>query len=93
LAAQARHFEFALAFGADRVGPAFQDRRGGDLAMTLLFGGFGPEFYDAYEETWPLADGSDARIDLYKLYHLLNHLNLFGSSYRSGCMSILKRYG
>lgn len=71
---------------------AYYGRREADLAMPLLFGGFKPEFYWAYEEIEPLADGSDVRIDLYKLYHLLNHLNLFGSSYRSGCMAILRRY-
>ncbi len=71
---------------------AYYGRREADLAMTLLFGGFDRAFYDAYREAWPLADGSDARLDIYKLYHLLNHLNLFGSSYRGNCMSILNRY-
>jgi fructosamine-3-kinase len=55
--------------------------RESDLAMTALFGGFGAEFYDAYAEAWPLAPGHEARRDLYQLYHLLNHLNLFGGSY------------
>lgn len=52
-----------------------------DLAMTRLFGGFGPEFYDAYESNWPLQDGHRERQSLYQLYHVLNHLNLFGSAY------------
>jgi fructosamine-3-kinase len=52
-----------------------------DLAMTELFGGFGPEFLRAYDERWPLAPGYALRRDLYNLYHLLNHLNLFGASY------------
>ena len=55
--------------------------RESDLAMTRLFGGFGRAFYAAYEEAWPLAPGSRERCDLYQLYHVLNHLNLFGSGY------------
>ncbi len=52
-----------------------------DLAMTRLFGGFGESFYSAYEQEWPLPEGAGARCRLYQLYHLLNHLNLFGASY------------
>jgi fructosamine-3-kinase len=58
----------------------FGDREA-DLAMTRLFGGFGPEFYRAYQAAWPLDDGFDVRQDLYNLYHVLNHLNLFGGGY------------
>lgn len=61
-----------------------------DLAMTLLFGGFGPEFYAAYEEAWPLAPGHRKRVPLYQLYHVLNHLNLFGRSYLARALSLLK---
>jgi fructosamine-3-kinase len=53
-----------------------------DLAMTELFGGFPEEFYSAYEKELPLDRGYDTRKPLYNLYHLLNHLNLFGSGYR-----------
>jgi fructosamine-3-kinase len=67
-------------------------RREADLAMTMLFGGFDARFYAAYEETWPLAPGSAERLSIYKLYHLLNHLNLFGRGYRSGCVAILERF-
>jgi fructosamine-3-kinase len=49
--------------------------READLAMTELFGGFPPEFYSAYG---PLPAGYETRKHLYNLYHLLNHLNLFG---------------
>ena len=55
--------------------------READLAMTELFGGFPPEFYDAYQASFPLAEGYEKRKHLYNLYHLLNHLNLFGSGY------------
>jgi fructosamine-3-kinase len=57
--------------------------READLAMTELFGGFPRAFYAAYEETYPLEDGHQARKHLYNLYHLLNHLNLFGAGYLS----------
>ncbi len=52
-----------------------------DLAMTELFGGFPEAFYAAYREAWPLVEGYEARKMLYNLYHVLNHLNLFGSGY------------
>ena len=55
--------------------------READLAMTELFGGFPGSFYAAYREAWPLADGFEQRKTLYNLYHVLNHLNLFGNSY------------
>jgi len=55
--------------------------READLAMTELFGGFPKEFYRAYDEAYPLAEGYEKRKHLYNLYHLLNHLNLFGGSY------------
>jgi fructosamine-3-kinase len=51
------------------------------MAMTRLFGGFGPEFYRAYQAAWPLDDGFDIRQHLYNLYHVLNHLNMFGGGY------------
>jgi protein-ribulosamine 3-kinase len=54
-----------------------------DIAMTELFGGFGPEFYAAYKAHLPLSPAYPLRRDLYKLYHVLNHLNLFGSAYLS----------
>jgi protein-ribulosamine 3-kinase len=51
--------------------------------MTRLFGGFGRDFYAAYESAWPLSPGADRRRTLYNLYHVLNHLNLFGGGYRA----------
>ncbi|MDD1626394.1 MAG: fructosamine kinase family protein [Methylococcaceae bacterium] len=55
--------------------------READLAMTELFGGFSRDFYTAYQSVWPLDDGYDVRKTLYNLYHILNHLHLFGGGY------------
>ncbi len=52
-----------------------------DLAMARLFGGFPEAFFAGYEAAWPLPSGHRFRRDLYNLYHLLNHANLFGGSY------------
>ena len=52
-----------------------------DLAMTELFGGFSPEFYAGYSEIYPTGSGYPSRKNLYNLYHILNHFNLFGGSY------------
>ena len=64
--------------------------RESDIAMTKLFGGFSTEFYRAYENAWPLAAGSKKRILLYQLYHVLNHLNLFGQSYHGRALGIIR---
>jgi protein-ribulosamine 3-kinase len=72
------------------VDPAvYYGHREAELAMTHLFGGFGGDFYAGYEEAWPLPPGTKERQQIYSLYHLLNHLNLFGSSYRSRCVELL----
>ncbi len=60
--------------------------------MTYLFGGFETPFYEAYEAEWPLAKGRAERLPVYQLYHLLNHLNLFGSGYYAACERILERF-
>jgi fructosamine-3-kinase len=65
--------------------------READLAMTELFGGFTASFYAAYREAWPLDAGYAARRDLYNLYHVLNHLNLFGGGYRSQAEALIDR--
>ena len=64
--------------------------READLAMTRLFGGFGASFYSAYEAAWALDPGAAARTDLYNLYHVLNHLNLFGEGYLGQAMSLIE---
>lgn len=63
-----------------------------DLAMTELFGGFSPDFYQAYKEANPLEPGYEKRRDLYNLYQLLNHLNLFGRSYLGAVLSVVEEY-
>jgi protein-ribulosamine 3-kinase len=62
-----------------------------DLAMTELFGGFGRRFYAAYEESWPLEPGYETRKTLYNLYHILNHLNLFGGGYGGQALGMIDR--
>ena len=62
-----------------------------DIAMTELFGGFGRTFYAAYRETWPLDEGYAVRKTLYNLYHVLNHLNLFGGGYLSQAQGMIDR--
>ncbi len=61
-----------------------------EIGMMRMFGGFGPRCEAAYVEIWPFDDDSERRIDLYRLYHELNHLNLFGNSYYDSCLSTLK---
>lgn len=63
-----------------------------ELAMTALFGGFQDDFYRSYLERRPLETGWQERFDLYNLYHLMNHLNIFGYGYRSQVLSIIGRY-
>jgi len=66
----------------------FGDREA-DLAMTELFGGFGSGFQSAYRESWPLDPGYRVRRDLYNLYHVLNHFNLFGGGYASQSQQLM----
>jgi protein-ribulosamine 3-kinase len=62
-----------------------------DLAMTALFGGFGRRFEETYASVHPAAAGASERRDLYNLYHVLNHLNLFGGGYRAQAESMIDR--
>ena len=72
---------------------AYVGHREADLAMTELFGGFAPAFYSAYRSIAHVDAGYDERRDLYNLYHLLNHVNLFGYSYVGSVLHILNRFG
>ncbi len=75
------------------IDPAvYYGHREADLGMTKLFGGFSLDFYSAYNETFPLSAGYEYRENIYKLYHVLNHLNLFGRGYYSQAISIIKSY-
>jgi len=65
--------------------------READLAMTELFGGFGTGFYEAYDAVWPIDSGYAVRKTLYNLYHVLNHLNLFGGGYASQAQGMMER--
>jgi fructosamine-3-kinase len=81
--------------GFTKEGPVVYDPavyygdREADLAMTELFGGFPRAFYASYGEELPLDAGYEKRKLLYNLYHLLNHLNLFGGAYRAQVTSTL----
>ncbi len=65
--------------------------RESDLAMTRLFGGFSEAFYRSYESAWPLEPGHRDRLLLYQLYHVLNHLNLFGAAYLGRALEIIRQ--
>lgn len=65
--------------------------READLAMSELFGGFGRDFYAAYREAWPLDAGYGTRKTLYNLYHILNHVNLFGGGYLGQARGMIDR--
>ena len=56
-----------------------------DIAMTEMFGGFAKEFYDSYNETYPLSTVYEKKKTIYNLYHYVNHYNLFGNGYLSEC--------
>ncbi|KGG13590.1 MULTISPECIES: fructosamine kinase family protein [Prochlorococcus] len=62
-----------------------------DIAMTLLFGGFSKNFYAGYQKIWPLEEKWETRVDIYNFYHLLNHANIFGGSYKSQCYEAIKK--
>ena len=65
--------------------------READIAMTELFGGFGADFYTAYNEVWPMDQGYKMRKTLYNLYHILNHTNLFGGTYAFQAESMMEQ--
>ncbi|WP_115718729.1 fructosamine kinase family protein [Gallaecimonas mangrovi] len=77
-------------------GSYYGDREA-DIAMTELFGRFDPDFYAAYDDTLPLDESYESRRDLYNLYHLINHANLFGGTYllevKEAASQLLGRFG
>lgn len=66
--------------------------READLAMTRLFGGFGEAFYASYQDSFPLEKGWESRMDVFNLYPLLVHVNLFGSGYVGSVKQIIQRF-
>jgi fructosamine-3-kinase len=72
--------------------PAFYyGDREADLAMTYVFGGFTADFYASYENAFALDDGFDVRKTFYNIYHIINHLNLFGGGYQAQAIQMLKQ--
>ncbi|MCC5936699.1 MAG: fructosamine kinase family protein [Lunatimonas sp.] len=63
-----------------------------DLAFSRLFGGFSDEFYETYNDIFPLEPGFEERKDVYNLYPLLVHLNLFGTGYLPGILRVIERF-
>lgn len=75
------------------VDPAtYYAHREAELGMMTLMGGFRQRVYEAYDATWPLPHGWRERNGLYQLYHLLNHLNLFGGGYGAQALAVARRY-
>lgn len=69
---------------------SYYGHREAEFGMMRLFGGFTADCEAAYQEVWPLAAGYEERIPVYRLYHELNHLNLFGAMYHSKCVATLR---
>ncbi len=75
------------------IDPAvYYGHREAELAFTTLFGGFGSGFYKGYEQEFPLEPGFPQRRDIYNIYPLLVHVNLFGGMYVSQAESILRKF-
>jgi fructosamine-3-kinase len=75
------------------IDPAvYYGHREAEISFTQLFGGFEDMFYHSYQETYPLAPGFDDRVDIYNLYPLLVHVNLFGGGYVRQVKSIIKKF-
>ena len=72
--------------------PAFYyGDREADLAMTYIFGGFSADFYASYQNAFPLDDGFELRKTFYNIYHIINHLNMFGGGYHGQAVHMLKQ--
>jgi fructosamine-3-kinase len=75
------------------IDPAvYYGHREADLSMTKLFGGFPASFYEAYNEEYPLDEGWKYRENIYMLYHVLNHLNIFGRGYYAQALQLMHSY-
>ncbi|MFT5321284.1 MAG: protein-ribulosamine 3-kinase [Pseudohongiellaceae bacterium] len=69
---------------------SYYGQREAEFGMMRLFGGFGPACEAAYREEWPFQPGYERRIEVYKLYHQLNHLNLFGHAYYNASLHTIQ---
>ncbi len=69
----------------------YYGHREAELGIMRMFGGFGPRCEDAYHEIWPWEKDKEDRVPLYRLYHELNHLNLFGRSYYQACIDTMNQ--
>ncbi len=75
------------------IDPAvYYGHRETDIAMTQLFGGFQPEFYHAYNQAWPMEKDWQKRMDIFNLYPLLVHVNLFGGGYAGQVLRIIRQF-
>lgn len=75
------------------IDPAvYYGHRESDIAMTQLFGGFPQEFYHAYNKAWPMEKDWQKRLDIFNLYPLLVHVNLFGGSYSGQVLQIIRQF-
>lgn len=75
------------------IDPAvYYGQREAELALTRLFGGFDSDFYKGYEKEYPLQEGWQHREGIYRLYHVMNHLNIFGSGYLSEAEQLIRKY-
>lgn len=70
---------------------SYYGHREAEFGIMRMFGGYGPRCEAAYDELWPREPGADERINLYRLYHELNHLNLFGRGYYQGCIDTMEK--
>ncbi|NOQ88779.1 MAG: phosphotransferase [Gammaproteobacteria bacterium] len=72
--------------------PAFYyGDREADIAMTYVFGGFGPDFYASYQNAFALDKGFAVRKTFYNIYHIINHLNMFGGGYHGQAIDMLEQ--
>jgi len=72
--------------------PAFYyGDREADLAMTYVFGGFTADFYASYQEVLPLDAGFPLRRTFYNIYHILNHMNMFGGGYQGQSLRMMQQ--
>jgi protein-ribulosamine 3-kinase len=75
------------------IDPAvYYGHREADIAMTQLFGGFHPDFYQAYNHAWPMEKEWPKRMDIFNLYPLLVHVNLFGGGYAGQVLRIIRQF-